>query len=138
MDFLRNRMLRQTLLCHHNLTPRYGLRWEDLRQFHLGSRATPADAPLDIRSGAVSKFKSADGAVPIWLNDFEQALVRRLDGALGRAELSTAIVGDCVAGQLHVEKDGIPTEDPDTLHGVLGEAIDRQLAVLARKALLVK
>jgi methyltransferase-like protein/SAM-dependent methyltransferase len=247
MDFLRNRMFRQTLLCHRDLMPIYGVRWETLRSFHIGSRAAPQGGPLDLRSGAVGTFASPDGAVlttamplmksaltvladawpcalpftdllrqararlksageptsesesadtqslgqallsvylsssssviefwlcpppaarepgerprvsalalrqaarqkhvtnlrheTIWLDDFERAIVRRLDGEHGRADLITALVGDCAAGELRVEKDGVPILDPAALRGVLGEAIERQLAVLVRKALVVK
>jgi len=63
MDFLRNRLFRQTLLCHANLTPNYGLRWERLRPFHFRSRARSQDAPLNVASTGVSTFLGLDGAV---------------------------------------------------------------------------
>jgi methyltransferase-like protein len=63
MDFLRNRMFRQTLLCHKNVTPNYALRWEQIRQFHIGSPATATEEPIDICSTEPSSFKSPDGYV---------------------------------------------------------------------------
>ncbi len=42
MDFLRNRMFRQTLLCHDNVQPNYGLRWQQLRGFYVASPARPS------------------------------------------------------------------------------------------------
>jgi methyltransferase-like protein/SAM-dependent methyltransferase len=63
MDFLRNRLFRQTLLCHANLTPNYGLRWERLRPCSFRSRARPQDSALDVASTGVSTFHGPDGAV---------------------------------------------------------------------------
>jgi methyltransferase-like protein/SAM-dependent methyltransferase len=63
MDFLRNRLFRQTLLCHANLTPNYGLRWERLRPLHFRSRARPEDEALDVAAPGVSTFLGSDGAV---------------------------------------------------------------------------
>jgi methyltransferase-like protein/2-polyprenyl-3-methyl-5-hydroxy-6-metoxy-1,4-benzoquinol methylase len=37
MDFLRNRMFRQTLLCHNNVEPHYELKWETVRRFAVAS-----------------------------------------------------------------------------------------------------
>jgi hypothetical protein len=62
MNFLRNRLFRQTLLCHANLTPNYGLRWERLRPFHFRSRARPQDASLNVAAPGVSTFQGSDGA----------------------------------------------------------------------------
>ncbi len=63
MDFLRNRLFRQTLLCHANLTPNYGLRWERLRPLHFRSRARPQDANLNITSTETSKYYAPGGGV---------------------------------------------------------------------------
>lgn len=61
MDFLRNRMFRQTLLCHRHHTPNYSLRPEQLRAFHVASPVKPVSDQSDIHSSAYLKFQGADG-----------------------------------------------------------------------------
>jgi methyltransferase-like protein/2-polyprenyl-3-methyl-5-hydroxy-6-metoxy-1,4-benzoquinol methylase len=62
MDFLRNRMFRQTLLCRQSVVPNYTLYPERLTRFHVASAATPVAASPDIRSTAVEQFRAPDGA----------------------------------------------------------------------------
>ena len=57
MDFLRNRMFRQTLLCHTHQKPDYALRPDAVMQFHIASNAKPASANPDIASSAPEQFK---------------------------------------------------------------------------------
>jgi methyltransferase-like protein/SAM-dependent methyltransferase len=61
MDFLRNRMFRQTLLCHKHLSPNYALRPERLVSMHVASAAKPVSSDPDIHSAAVEQFRGPDG-----------------------------------------------------------------------------
>lgn len=60
MDFLRNRMFRQTLLCREHIPLDYRLRSERLGRFHVSSRAKPVSAEPDICSNEYEKFQSPD------------------------------------------------------------------------------
>jgi methyltransferase-like protein len=57
MDFVRNRMFRQSLLCHQHLTPIYGIKPERLLGLHVGSPAKPVSAKPDIHSNAPEQFR---------------------------------------------------------------------------------
>jgi methyltransferase-like protein len=57
MDFVRNRMFRQTLLCHQDLTPVYGLKPERLLGLYMASPAKPVSAQPDIYSTAAEQFR---------------------------------------------------------------------------------
>lgn len=61
MDFLRNRMFRQTLLCHQHIVRNTGLRAEQLSAFHVGSAMRPKNAKLDLASTEAEEFQTADG-----------------------------------------------------------------------------
>jgi methyltransferase-like protein/SAM-dependent methyltransferase len=62
MDFLRNRMFRQTLLCHDDITISRKLRPEQLSAFYVASYARPETTELDIHSNSIVKFRGSDGA----------------------------------------------------------------------------
>lgn len=62
MDFLRNRMFRQTLLCHDDVTIQRTLMPERVRGLYIGSRARPVAAHPDIHTVSVGQFRSPDGA----------------------------------------------------------------------------
>jgi methyltransferase-like protein/2-polyprenyl-3-methyl-5-hydroxy-6-metoxy-1,4-benzoquinol methylase len=51
MDFVRNRLFRQTLLCHSSLTPNRALAPATLRGLQLSSRARPEQLPVDLSPG---------------------------------------------------------------------------------------
>jgi methyltransferase-like protein/2-polyprenyl-3-methyl-5-hydroxy-6-metoxy-1,4-benzoquinol methylase len=57
MDFVRNRMFRQTLLCHQGLTPIYGVTPERLLGLYVASPAKPVSATPDIHSNAPEEFR---------------------------------------------------------------------------------
>lgn len=61
MDFLRNRMFRQTLLCHQELKPNYGLRAEQLTQFAIASSAKAVSAQPDLHGTTVEQFRGPGG-----------------------------------------------------------------------------
>jgi methyltransferase-like protein/SAM-dependent methyltransferase len=56
MDFLRNRMFRQTLLCHGALTPTYQLHPGHAHNFSVASRLRPASPTPNLKSDAEEKF----------------------------------------------------------------------------------
>jgi len=61
MDFLRNRMFRQTLLCHKQQKPNYSLRGELLMGFHVASPLRAVSAGPDIATAAAEKFEGRGG-----------------------------------------------------------------------------
>ncbi len=50
IDFVRNRMFRQTLLCHEGLPVNRELKPDALGSFHFGSGLVPTDPKADLRS----------------------------------------------------------------------------------------
>jgi methyltransferase-like protein/SAM-dependent methyltransferase len=62
MDFMRNRSLRQTLLCHQDIKLRRSLSPEQLRTFFVSSCSKPEDKEPDIRSKSIARFLGADGS----------------------------------------------------------------------------
>ena len=61
MDFLRNRMFRQTLLCHADIKVDHTLRPQVVRQFRIASPARPVSESCDIRSAASEQFRNPAG-----------------------------------------------------------------------------
>jgi len=61
MDFIRNHMFRQTLLCHKGLNPNYALRGESLKVFHVASPVKPEKDKPDLLSKEPEKFETPDG-----------------------------------------------------------------------------
>jgi len=57
MDFLRNRMFRQTLLCRADLTPQYALNADTVRNFYVASPAKAVSLQPDIASDQPEQFK---------------------------------------------------------------------------------
>jgi methyltransferase-like protein/2-polyprenyl-3-methyl-5-hydroxy-6-metoxy-1,4-benzoquinol methylase len=62
MDFLRNRTLRQTLLCHQNIELSRRLHPEQIQSFLVSSYAKPETEEPDIQSTTIVKFLGADGS----------------------------------------------------------------------------
>lgn len=62
LDFLRNRMFRQSLLCHDDVRLNARLSPERLASFYVASSALPESSEPDIHSVSVEKFNSLDGA----------------------------------------------------------------------------
>lgn len=63
MDFLRNRMFRQTLLCHDTIDVQRSLSPERVRDLYIASWADPVSDEPNIRGDTVEQFRSPDGAV---------------------------------------------------------------------------
>ncbi|MCB8944842.1 MAG: methyltransferase regulatory domain-containing protein [Ardenticatenaceae bacterium] len=65
MDFLRNRTLRQTLLCHEAVTVNRRLQPspELMRQFYVASWARPMAQEVDVAGKTAVSFQASDGAM---------------------------------------------------------------------------
>jgi methyltransferase-like protein/SAM-dependent methyltransferase len=63
LDFLRNRTLRQTLLCHDDVALDRTLTPALVATFYVASRARPVTDHPDIHSVSVVKFRGHDGAL---------------------------------------------------------------------------
>jgi len=61
MDFLRNRMFRQSLLCQKHVTPNYSLKAQQLKGFHVASPAKPQDDKPDLASAEPVLFETPAG-----------------------------------------------------------------------------
>jgi len=61
MDFLRNRMFRQTLLVRQDVRPNYTLQPDVIKKFRVSSPLKPEKEQPDFAPGANEAFKAADG-----------------------------------------------------------------------------
>ena len=64
MDFVRNRMFRQTLLCRKGISLKRGLGGEDMSGLLVASAACPKEEPVDLSPGIKQSFE-APGGLPI-------------------------------------------------------------------------
>jgi methyltransferase-like protein/2-polyprenyl-3-methyl-5-hydroxy-6-metoxy-1,4-benzoquinol methylase len=71
LDFLRNRMFRQTLLCHQHLQPNYALRPDVLTALHVASPAKPVADKPNLHPTEYEQFRGPDG---VTLNSREPIL----------------------------------------------------------------
>jgi methyltransferase-like protein/2-polyprenyl-3-methyl-5-hydroxy-6-metoxy-1,4-benzoquinol methylase len=62
LDFLRNRMLRQTLLVHRDVPVQRQLDAQALRGFYISSSARPTTSPIALAEGASVTFRAPHGA----------------------------------------------------------------------------
>ncbi len=62
MDFLRNRMFRQTLLCHKEQTPNYQLRPEQVIEYAVASQARPVSQKPNVGPDVAETFRDGRGA----------------------------------------------------------------------------
>jgi methyltransferase-like protein len=70
MDFLRNRMFRQTLLCRGDRRPDYALRAEAVEQFYVSSAAKAVPAgPVDLESTEPVQFRGGAGDATLTTRD---------------------------------------------------------------------
>jgi methyltransferase-like protein len=60
MDFLRNRMLRQTLICHAHIQSRYRIGADQLFPFHVASPIHFPKDVVDLASDAPLHFKAPE------------------------------------------------------------------------------
>jgi methyltransferase-like protein/2-polyprenyl-3-methyl-5-hydroxy-6-metoxy-1,4-benzoquinol methylase len=61
MDFLRNRMFRQTLICHARLRPNYEVRADRLATLHVASPLRPSAPTPDLESDSAAEFANDSG-----------------------------------------------------------------------------
>ncbi len=62
MDFLRNRMFRQTLLCHGTVQLDHALRPEAVQSFFIAAPLQPVSANPEVASSRAEEFRGAAGA----------------------------------------------------------------------------
>jgi methyltransferase-like protein/cyclopropane fatty-acyl-phospholipid synthase-like methyltransferase len=62
LDFLRNRMFRQTLLVHTGVEPKYHIESSILTQLFVGTSLRPQSAQPDLRSFNAEHFRAPSGA----------------------------------------------------------------------------
>jgi methyltransferase-like protein/ubiquinone/menaquinone biosynthesis C-methylase UbiE len=62
MDFLRNRLFRQTILCHSELSLERTLVADNLEGLLISSRAAPESDPVDLTPGVKQTFRTETGA----------------------------------------------------------------------------
>jgi methyltransferase-like protein/cyclopropane fatty-acyl-phospholipid synthase-like methyltransferase len=61
MDFVRNRMFRQTLLCRKGISLKRGLGGEDVSGLLVTSAARPKEKPVDLAPGVKQSFEAPGG-----------------------------------------------------------------------------
>ncbi|MBC8354685.1 MAG: methyltransferase regulatory domain-containing protein [Planctomycetes bacterium] len=71
------------------------------------------------------------------LNDLERRLLPLLDGQHNRAALVDALREDVVSGKLVLRDKGGPVKSDDRVSEILEDMIDKQLAAIAKRGLLV-
>lgn len=62
MDFVRNRVFRQTLLVNREVQLNRNLTSRNMREFHVASAARPVSDKPDLNSAAVEQFRGPSGA----------------------------------------------------------------------------
>ncbi|MCI0377193.1 MAG: class I SAM-dependent methyltransferase [Gemmataceae bacterium] len=161
MDFLRNRMFRQTLLCHDSVQPNYGLRWQQLRGFYVASPASPSrdregavdprDVPLPHGRGSEEsmQFQTPDGvtlqardaivkAAMLVLGEAWPRALRfeeLLEKARVRLVFQGADVGqDSVAVESSEHRRGTGTESYPTKQGIDEETLGQSLLTFYAQA----
>lgn len=61
MDFLRNRMFRETLLCLNGVNPNWTVNPDAMRVLHVASGAAPVTEPVNLTSEENVSYKGASG-----------------------------------------------------------------------------
>jgi methyltransferase-like protein/SAM-dependent methyltransferase len=56
LDFVRNRMFRQTLLVHQNIPLNRNVLWRDVLPFHASARLRPESSPVDLDGTTFARF----------------------------------------------------------------------------------
>jgi methyltransferase-like protein/2-polyprenyl-3-methyl-5-hydroxy-6-metoxy-1,4-benzoquinol methylase len=94
MDFLRNRIFRQTLLVHQGMPLNRKLEWRTMEGFHFASAARPVAGTPDLRSAAVEQFRAPHGPTLSTPNSIVKAammiLAERWPQAMSFADLRAA------------------------------------------------
>ena len=132
MDFLRNRVFRQTLLVHQGIVLNRNIQWHHLDQFSFATPARPPTTAIDYTAGVAQEFKSPRGAGVATREPIVKAalsvLAERWPQALSFAELRTASrirlisampVGEAGSGERDAEILGT-----ELLHCVAGSIVE--------------
>jgi len=61
LDFLRNRLFRQTLVCHDSQRPSYSVRAKQVFKMHIGSRLKPTSETVDFSNQIPQEFTTGSG-----------------------------------------------------------------------------
>ncbi|VTT99115.1 Methyltransferase type 12 OS=Rhodopirellula baltica SWK14 GN=RBSWK_05854 PE=4 SV=1: Methyltransf_31: MethyTransf_Reg [Gemmataceae bacterium] len=95
LDFVRNRMFRETLLVHPSASPNWVIRPDAVRTLHVSTTKKPADDAVDLRSTAAqAQYSSATGMTLTTTNPVLKAAMR----VLGRAWPGTVPFGELDRG----------------------------------------
>jgi methyltransferase-like protein/2-polyprenyl-3-methyl-5-hydroxy-6-metoxy-1,4-benzoquinol methylase len=78
MDFLRNRMLRQTLLTHQEVPLNRNLEWQTVSGFVIASAAKPVSPALSLAQGVPEAFRAPGGATFTTANTITKAAMLAL------------------------------------------------------------
>ena len=150
MDFLRNRMFRQTLLCHDNVKLDHALRPEAVQRMWIASPAKPVSDQPDLQSDAPEQFSTGDSA-PRHAHDPRPAdegghdapvanlarvdFVRRFAGGSGAGSGDRigafASVGDAIAALLHLGAGGVLALASAVCRTGLGSTVGQSLRTAA-------
>jgi methyltransferase-like protein/2-polyprenyl-3-methyl-5-hydroxy-6-metoxy-1,4-benzoquinol methylase len=80
LDFIANRRFRISLFCGRENMLRRNLEPAAILDFHLGSRLTPSESPVDLTNDAKQIFKAQNGAIVTTENRYATALMQVLAG----------------------------------------------------------
>jgi methyltransferase-like protein/cyclopropane fatty-acyl-phospholipid synthase-like methyltransferase len=127
MDFLRNRMFRQTLLCHQDIVLERALGPECLQSLYVASQVLPVSPELDIHSTAVDKFRGPSGVVVSTNNPINKAALLYLSRVWPKA-----VPFDTLVEEARTTLNGVQAQDAATraqdIEGV-GDAVLKAYAV---------
>jgi SAM-dependent methyltransferase len=121
MDFLRNRMFRQTLLCHARHTPDYRLQPPILAPYFIGSPLKPRSPRPDLGPGVREDFVSPSGSGAWSIHPIVKAALLVLGDAWPEA-----LAWRDLFTQARARLDGGPTQYEATMRGEerqLGQAL---------------
>lgn len=101
------------------------------------SRSHPqafAPAREQARSGASATNQRHE---QVTLNPFQVALLALLNGELGIAEIEKALIDECVAGKIGLEREGVAIRDREGIAGWMPGLVQENLRLLELAALLI-
>jgi methyltransferase-like protein/predicted O-methyltransferase YrrM len=110
MDFLRNRMFRQTLLCHAGLKLDYAVRGETVTNFYVATTARPAPLPAGAAPDAAQEFRT-EGKPTLTTSD---PLMKSAMTCLAEAAPLPLRFDDLLAAARARLADSAPADSPET------------------------
>jgi methyltransferase-like protein/SAM-dependent methyltransferase len=109
LDFVRNRMFRETLLVRAEQTPNWAIKSEYVRGLHIASPSTPTSTPVDFAPESVVQFQSRSGMTVSTSNPLSKAAMWMLSEAWPATIPYTELFRSAAA------KAGVGTTDDDFL-----------------------